>query len=91
MRTYPDNSRVFLENRCGRFDAKVMLAEETRCYDLKGVVRYCCLSCTRRAPELCHLTALKATSKGIVEHSDICVCIAWWVIVVGKIAERFRC
>jgi hypothetical protein len=91
MRTYPDNRRVLLENRCGRFEAKVKLAEETRCYDWKGGVRYGCLSCARRTPELCHFAALKPTTKSVVEHSDVCVCIAWWVIIVGKIAECFRC
>jgi hypothetical protein len=91
MRTYPDNRIVLLKNRCGRLEAKAKLAKETRCYDLKEGVRYGCLSCTRRTPELRHFATLKATSKGVVEHSDICVCIAWWVIVVGKIAKCFRC
>jgi hypothetical protein len=65
-RTYPDNSRVFLKNRCGCFEAKVMLAGETTCYGLKKGVRYGCLSCTGRTPELRDFTAFKATSKGVV-------------------------
>lgn len=90
-RTYPNHSRVFLKNRCGRFETEIALAEEIRVCDLYEDIRYGCLSCAGRTPELCHFTTLEATTKGIIESSNVCVCIAWWVIIIGKITKCFRC
>ena len=90
-RTYPDDNRLLIEDRCGRFQTMNTLEEESLNYGFGKGVRYRSLSCTRRAPELRHFTALETTSKGLIEHIDFGVCIAWWMVVVGKMAKCFRC
>lgn len=91
VRTYPDDRRFLVKNRCGRFQTTIALLVTTMKYGSRKGVRYRRLSGTRRTPELRHFAALKTTSKGVIEHIDFCICIAWWVVVVGKIAKCFRC
>ena len=45
-------------------------------------IRYSRLSRTWRTPKLCHSATLETTSEGIVEFRDVCVCIAWRLLVV---------
>lgn len=66
------------------------LEEESKHYGYRKGVHYRCLSCTRWAPELRHFAALETTTKGVIKHIDFCVCIAWWMVIVGKIAKCFR-
>ena len=91
VRTYPDDRRFLGEGGCGCLQTVVVLEEEGRGSEVRKGVRYRRLPCTKRAPELRHFTSLEATSKGVIKHINLCVCIAWWVVVVGKIAECFRC
>jgi hypothetical protein len=45
-------------------------------------IRYSRLSRAGRTPKLCHSATLEATPEGIVEFRDVCICIAWRLVVV---------
>jgi hypothetical protein len=81
--TYPDNSCVFLKDRGSGFQTVIMLERRRVWLVLSDIdIRYSRLSRAGRTPKLCHSATLKATSKGIVEFRDVCIRIAWRLVVV---------
>ena len=92
IHTNPHNSRIVSKNSCGGFETIAVSVKGSGMQrSLLDSIRNSCLPCTRRTPELSHFATLEAASKGVVECSDICVCIAGWMIIVGKMAKCLGC